>query len=233
MTDGYDSGPETIEHQRDVARLLMKFASQLLERAREHDESKLGPVEKPIFDAVLPTIKGSEVGRYSYEEGKAKLGEALEHHYAANRHHPEHFGDAGIRGMTLVDLVEMWCDWNAARHRGEDSRLRLDYVGERFQIGPQILEIMLNTAEADETPVQKAENTFSSETESERNRELREAATALLTWVGFYAAEHDDYQYWVVQNCAKVLGDERQFADFKKTSKEKIAVLERGPAPDV
>jgi hypothetical protein len=34
-----------------------------------------------------------------------------------NSHHPEHYGNRGISGMDLFDVVEMMCDWMAAARR--------------------------------------------------------------------------------------------------------------------
>jgi hypothetical protein len=47
----------------------------------------------------------------------------LKHHYAYNRHHQEFFGEDGVDGMTLVDLIEMLPDWKAATERHDDGDL--------------------------------------------------------------------------------------------------------------
>lgn len=75
------------------------------------------------------------------------MGEGLRHHYAHNRHHPEHFPD-GVNGMTLVDLIEMLADWKAATERGRDVDLArtLQMNCERFGITAQLVDILVNTA---------------------------------------------------------------------------------------
>ena len=73
---------------------------------------------------------------------------SLRHHYAHNRHHPEHFAD-GVNGMTLVDLVEMLADWKAATERTSphgDLAESLPINGERYAIAPQLMDILTNTA---------------------------------------------------------------------------------------
>jgi hypothetical protein len=116
----YDSTGDVRAHQFRVAQLMMKAAANLLARAQEHDASKLEEVEKPIFDAVLPTLKNTVFGTPEYAAEKAKLGVALAHHHANNSHHPE-FYDNGVADMTLFDLIEMLCDWKAAGERDKGS----------------------------------------------------------------------------------------------------------------
>lgn len=76
------------------------------------------------------------------------MGVGLKHHYAANRHHPEHFPD-GVNDMTLVDVLEMLADWKAATERHADGNLRqsLDIQRNRFQLSDQLVAILRNTAD--------------------------------------------------------------------------------------
>ena len=71
---------------------------------------------------------------------------ALDYHYAQNRHHPEHFQN-GVDGMTLFDLIEMYCDWKAATERHANGSLEksIQYNAERFKIGQQLTNIFENT----------------------------------------------------------------------------------------
>lgn len=72
---------------------------------------------------------------------------ALDHHYAHNRHHPEHFPD-GIRGMSLLDLVEMLADWKAAteRHADGDLARSIEINQARFGYGDELKVVLRNTA---------------------------------------------------------------------------------------
>jgi arsenate reductase-like glutaredoxin family protein len=77
------------------------------------------------------------------------MGVALKHHYQANSHHPEYY-EAGVAGMTLLDLLEMLVDWKAAtlRHTNGDLRRSLNINTERFHIDSQLKAILENTAMA-------------------------------------------------------------------------------------
>lgn len=112
----YDSRPDTYEHIGKVRQYLSQFVRQLLTRADTHDASKLEPPELEMFDKYTPKLSETAYGTDEYEQYRVAMGEALEHHYAMNSHHPEHYA-AGISGMTLVDLIEMLCDWKAASER--------------------------------------------------------------------------------------------------------------------
>jgi hypothetical protein len=72
---------------------------------------------------------------------------ALDHHYAQNRHHPEHHA-SGIAGMTLLDLIEMLCDWKAATERHEDGDMArsIQQNQERFGYSDELRLVLENTA---------------------------------------------------------------------------------------
>ena len=145
----YDSTLDTMKHSRRVDSLLLDVIGALQERVTRHDLSKMEDPEKAVFDRVTPQLKGSTYGSDEYKGFLAEMGEGLAHHYATNRHHPEHF-KAGIDGMTLVDLIEMLVDWKAATERHDDGSLArsLTIQAERFSISPQLLAILTRTAEA-------------------------------------------------------------------------------------
>lgn len=74
------------------------------------------------------------------------MKEAIEHHYAMNSHHPEHYIN-GIDGMTLIDLIEMFCDWIAATKLHKDGNIKnsLKINKDRFNISDQLYNIFINT----------------------------------------------------------------------------------------
>ncbi len=148
---------DTFIHIRRVGEYLSSFAMRLMNRGMEHDESKLSPQEAELFAIVTPRLRGLTFGTPEYEESKKDLGKALVHHYAHNRHHPEHFPN-GVNDMTLVDIVEMFCDWKASSERHADGNLlksiRHNSSPEKFNICPQLQQILENTAkEFDRGPV--------------------------------------------------------------------------------
>jgi hypothetical protein len=146
-TSEFDSTATTLAHILEVRAALDVFVKELLDRGRRHDTSKLGSVEKPAFDAMLPRFKGVAYGTPEYLRLLAEMRPALEHHYANNSHHPEHYGAAGIAGMDLFDLVEMICDWMASAKRNPGEGVKLDYNVRLFDISPQLVSILKNTLE--------------------------------------------------------------------------------------
>jgi hypothetical protein len=87
--------------------------NELSKRAVNHDKSKLESPEKEIFEEYTPKLKGTTYGSEEYKEFLKEMKPALDHHYANNRHHPEHFKN-GVNDMNLFDLLEMAADWLAA-----------------------------------------------------------------------------------------------------------------------
>jgi hypothetical protein len=117
-------------------------------RGHFHDQSKLTSPEVEVFDRVTEKLAGLTYGSDEYKASLAEMGPALQHHYANNRHHPEHFTD-GVAGMNLIDLVEMFCDWVAAtrRHNDGDINKSITLNAERFSLDPQLVHVLRNTAE--------------------------------------------------------------------------------------
>lgn len=144
----YDSTPDTLAHIRRVQELLADVQHRLADRARVHDQSKLEPPEKDAFDRATPKLKSLTYGSPEYKASLADIREAVAHHQAHNSHHPEHYPD-GIAGMSLLDLIEMVCDWKAAgeRHADGDIRESLRINVERFGVDDQLASILWATVD--------------------------------------------------------------------------------------
>lgn len=145
----YDSTNETLKHIDKVQRRLDEITANLNARRLAHDASKLLPGEKEAFDSLGPPEEMAALV-YGSEEYKAKLRSikpAIDHHYAVNDHHPEHFPN-GIVGMSLMALLELLADWKAAGERHSTGNLAdsLAKNRERFHIEPQLQAILENTA---------------------------------------------------------------------------------------
>jgi hypothetical protein len=142
-----DSTLATLQHSRRVDELLLQMLASVQDRVTKHDLSKMEDPEKSIFDEYSPKLKNSTYGSDEYKGFLAEMKVALDHHYANNRHHPEHFPD-GVAGMTLVDLVEMLADWKAAteRHQDGDLTTSLEIQRDRFGLSDQLVSILENTA---------------------------------------------------------------------------------------
>ena len=145
MQNSYDSTADTLRHMAAVRSRLETAVVELLRRGRVHDASKFTPEEKPAFDEAIPAIRGLAYGSPAYNEVVARVRPALAVHYSRNSHHPEFYGERGIAGMDLFDLVEMLCDWMAAAQRNPSDGVRLDYNVKAFGIDAQLASVLENT----------------------------------------------------------------------------------------
>jgi hypothetical protein len=143
----YDSRQDTLKHINTVQQLLFVVSRKLNALALKHDKSKLEDPEKAIFDIYTPKLKDTTYGSDEYKTYLKEMKEGLDHHYAENRHHPEHFVN-GINDMTLIDLIEMFADWLAAtkRHNDGDINRSIKVNKDRFKYDNQLESILLNTA---------------------------------------------------------------------------------------
>lgn len=142
----YDSRVDTWEHIHRVQLNLREAIDNLLDRLMGHDLSKLSGVEKEAFDIATPRLAEAEYGSDEYRSTLREIKPAIEQHYQKNPHHPEHY-DNGIAGMTLFDLVEMLCDWEAATWRSPNGDINksLEHNAQRFKISEQLVSVLDNT----------------------------------------------------------------------------------------
>lgn len=138
---------ETIKHIETVRKYLRVLTDMLTTRGVKHDASKLESPELEIFTEATPKLAGLTYGSEEYEESLKEIKPALDHHYAANRYHPEHFPD-GIDDMTLIDIIELLCDWKASSLRQHDGNLlkSIELNAQRFGFSKQLKKIFINTA---------------------------------------------------------------------------------------
>lgn len=137
---------QTYEHIDKIREMLRLFATELIMRGETHDRSKLKPAESKVFAEFTPKLKNSTYGSEEYKGFLRDMKPALDHHYANNRHHPEHH-EGGIEGMNLLDVLEMWIDWycSSMRHADGDMRKSIDINEKRFSMSPQLVAIFVNT----------------------------------------------------------------------------------------
>lgn len=182
-----DSRVATYEHIHQVQTIMGRVVEDLQRRQLNHDRSKLVSPEVEIFDEFTEKLRGSTYGSDEYKGFLAAMKPGLDHHYAANDHHPEHhpipadpmlervqaardeieFKHIGpwstdavtvldeniasrksrVRSMSLLDLLEMLCDWKAAtmRHADGDIRRSVEINQKRFGYSDELKRILLNT----------------------------------------------------------------------------------------
>ena len=152
---------ETRRHIDTVRLLLDKISLAFKDRALEHDKSKLHSPEREIFEIYTEKLKGTTYGSDEYKQFLKEMKPALDHHYSNNRHHPEHFTltvaddfqyhEQGKKNticcMTLIDIIEMLCDWRAAteRHADGDILKSIEINQKRFGYGDELKQIFINT----------------------------------------------------------------------------------------
>lgn len=142
-----DSRIGTLEHKQRVAYYMGLVIKELIERANNHDNTKLSSPEVELFDEYTPKLKEVTYDSPEYRQFIKELQPALDHHYAKSRHHPEHFPN-GVKDMNLVDIIEMFCDWKAASERQLNGNIlkSIEANQDRFGYSRDLGKIMENTA---------------------------------------------------------------------------------------
>ena len=143
-----DSKPATYAHINVVQQFMELFIKELIHRSTIHDQSKLVSPEVEIFDEFTPKLAHSTYLSPEYKQFMQAMKPALDHHYSVNSHHPEHYSD-GIKGMNLLDLIEMMADWKAAgqRHKNPNSlETSIEKNQARFGYSDELKSIFINTA---------------------------------------------------------------------------------------
>jgi len=125
---------------------MQEVIHRLTIRAVHHDLSKLTEPEKSGYDQLTTRLADVVYGSPEYRAALAEAKPTIAHHYANNSHHPEHYPN-GIAGMSLLDLVEMACDWKAASERTKQGSIAasLTHNRVRFEIDDQLSSILENT----------------------------------------------------------------------------------------
>lgn len=142
-----EANTSTQTHINLVRKFLRVMATEIIKRGETHDLSKFSPEEVEMFAFYTPKLKGLTYGSEEYKQCLKDMGLGLDHHYENNRHHPEHFGEAGIRGMNLIDLLEMFVDWSASIRRHADGNMMksIEINQKRFNMSEDLVAIFQNT----------------------------------------------------------------------------------------
>jgi len=141
-----DSTNDTLDHINKVQVRIAEVQANLDTRAAVHDRSKLEDPEKSGYDQMTVNLKDVVYGSDDYRAALAAAKPVIDHHYAVNTHHPEHYRN-GVSGMSLLDVLEMLCDWKAASERTKQGSIAqsLAHNKVRFDISDQLAAILENT----------------------------------------------------------------------------------------
>lgn len=138
---------KAMRHIETVRNAIGMVIKELVTRQERHDQSKLQSPEMELFDEHTPKLRGVTYGSPEYKATMKELSVAIKHHNANNSHHPEHYAN-GIKDMSLIDLIEMLCDWKASSMRHNDGNIlkSIDMNQDRFGYSDELKQILKNTA---------------------------------------------------------------------------------------
>ena len=132
-------------HISRVRRHINTFIQLLIRRAEKHDKSKL---EEPELSWWKEMDKEPRYpyGSKEYEQKLKRWSKVFKHHYQYNRHHPEHY-EYGISEMTLIDIVEMMCDWLGYKDTTTvtEALKVCDEQMARYDISEELRQVIFNT----------------------------------------------------------------------------------------
>lgn len=150
MTDNKDNAllfiRDTKKHILKVSVYMFEIINNLLDRAKNHDNSKINAPEIDIFANYSKKLSECEYNSNEYHQYLKDLEPALKHHYLVNDHHPEFF-ENGINDMSLIQLIEMLVDWKASSERMQDGNIikSIEINQKRFNYSDDIKQLLLNT----------------------------------------------------------------------------------------
>lgn len=128
-------------HIRNVQSGISKIIQVLLDELVSHDVSKWSEEEYPLI-VGKSSLDSLPYTSDEYQEALAKIPDALDHHYANNRHHPEHFENSW-KGMDAIDVLVMLSDWHEV---SENMQRSIDYGVERWGYSEEFKSMLEKTA---------------------------------------------------------------------------------------
>ena len=119
-----------IRHQALVSARLRELARHLEKRADLHDLSKYRFDEFEGFVQINQVARKYPYGSKEYMES-IKDNNVVDLHFGRNRHHPEYHANE-VNDMTLIDIIEMVCDWSGAAETYGTNTFR-DSLGKQIK----------------------------------------------------------------------------------------------------
>ena len=141
-----------IRHRAYLRVALDSLRNDLQRRADVHDLSKLLDDEFEGFSRINAAARINKFGSPEYAEGMRRERPTIDLHFSRNSHHVE-YGE-----QSWLDIVEMVCDWWAARQGYADNQktwdetveLNLKHKGHR--LSPEQLWLVRQVAAGMEVP---------------------------------------------------------------------------------
>jgi len=119
---------EVKEHQIRVFHYYQRLTNLLSNAVANHDNSRLNEPELSLF-----------------AEDDSDLEVAWEHHYKANKHHLSPY-NGGIKGMDLVTLTEMFCDWVVSSKESQKTLINtIQNHQVLYKLSDDLVAVLLNT----------------------------------------------------------------------------------------
>lgn len=131
-----------------MGKYLAPIIQALVQRAVDHDDSKLKEGELPAYASAQEAFEVTPFGTPEYQAIKDGIMPTIKKHYEKNSHHPEHY-ENGIAGMDLVDVIEMLCDWKSATKNhnvGSNMKKSIEFAIKKYNISTDLAAILYNTA---------------------------------------------------------------------------------------
>lgn len=136
---------DLVDHKGRVRAYMQMVAGELMRRSYIHDNSKFEPEEFDAYNEAFPNLQKYAYGTDEFKAELKKIEPAIQHHYSVNDHHPEYHAD-GIVGMSLIQIIEMVCDWLAASERSQANIYQgMEMNRKRFGIDVQLINAIART----------------------------------------------------------------------------------------
>lgn len=120
----HDSTEDTWRHIGKVRERLIEVQQHLVRRGLLHDMSKLEEPEKSGYDQLTVRLADVEYGTDEYRAALADAKPTIDHHYAHNSHHPEHYSKwlpTGRRPASAPARAASLRAWHTIRRAGASA----------------------------------------------------------------------------------------------------------------
>lgn len=105
--------------------------------------------KKEIIDYIKKELQLRKIyhDKFLIKEIDIENLKTLNIHYFNTRHHPEYF-EKCIRGMNILDVTEMFCDWCAiCKMYEEDIFKTIESKEQEYKTGKTLTRVLKNTAD--------------------------------------------------------------------------------------